>query len=151
MADGFLSPEGIFYEKTEAYHGETARRILGGDGKSTDPLSELIRGGYLAMIEFRAPNGSVSLQPDLDYVIGKREGVLTELQREWLERHREELTRHQQYTINMDQSGIFRDVEISNVKMYPACDTCPIKAERMAWCEGRDVEEPQPCRVCDKI
>ena len=80
MADGFLSPEGEFFEKTETYHAETARRILGGDQENSEPVSELIRRGYLAMIEFRAPDSRVSLQPDLDYVLGKRDGVLTEIQ-----------------------------------------------------------------------
>lgn len=151
MADGFLSPEGEFFEKTEAYHGETARRILGSGYKDPEPLSELIRRGYLAMIEFRAPNGSVSLQPDLDYVLGKRSGELTEAQIKWLTEHRDELTRHQQYTINMDREGLFRNLEISEVKMFTVCETCPVRGERMAWCEGRDTDEPQDCGICDKI
>lgn len=151
MADGFLSPEGKFFEKTEAYHAEAARRILGKDYKGTDPVSELIRQGYLALIEFRAPHGTVSLQPDLDYVLGKRNGQLSEPQKQWLQEHLNELTVHQQYTINMDQDGIFKDLEISNVRLYDACRGCPIRPGRLAWCEGKLPEEPYDCRVCDKI
>lgn len=151
MADGFLSPAGEFFEKKEAYHAETARRVLGGDKENLDPVSELIRQGYLALIEFRAPNGTVSLQPDLDYVLGKRDGRLTDAQLEWLEEHQEELSRHQLFTINMDQEGIFRDLILGRVKICPACEQCPVRAERMTWCEGRGEEEPEICQNCEKF
>lgn len=149
MADGFLSPEGEFFEKTETYHAETARRILGGDQENSEPVSELIRRGYLAMIEFRAPDSRVSLQPDLDYVLGKRDGVLTEIQIAWLKEHLEKLSRHQQYTVNMDTTGIFKDLQLGRVKIYPACKECEELAARMAWCEGRREEEPKPCMRCE--
>lgn len=151
MADGFLSPDGDFFEKNENFHSETARRILGTDYSDTDPISELIRRGYLSLIEFRAPGGTKSTQPDLDYVIGKRAGTLTNPQKEWLQAYQNELTRHQQYTINMDRDGIFRDYELNEIMMYSVCGVCPLENTRRAWCEGRNVKEPADCRICDKI
>lgn len=153
MADGFLSPEGEFFEKNEKedFHSMTARRILGPDYSDTDPVSELIRRGYLSLIEFRAPGGLKSIQPDLDYVIGKRSGMLTDAQKEWLELHQDWLTRHQQYTINMDENGIFKDYELNDVKMYLVCDVCPLRDTRKLWCDGRNIKEPDDCGECDKI
>lgn len=148
MADGFLSPEGKFYEKTEVYHAETARRILGGDRENPDPVSELIRRGYLALIEFRTPGSTVSLQPDLDYVIGRRGGALTDAQINWLREHTRELSSHQQYTVNMDREGIFRDLELSDIRNYPFCEECPYRRQRMDWCGGKLSEEPGECGGC---
>ena len=37
MADGFLAPTGKFYPKTENFHAQTARAILGPDGQTDDP------------------------------------------------------------------------------------------------------------------
>ena len=34
MADGFLAPTGRFYPKTENFHAQTARAILGPEGDS---------------------------------------------------------------------------------------------------------------------
>ena len=36
MADGFLAPTGRFYPKTENFHAQTARAILGPEGLSLD-------------------------------------------------------------------------------------------------------------------
>ena len=33
MADGFLAPTGRFYPKTENFHAQTARAILGPEGQ----------------------------------------------------------------------------------------------------------------------
>ena len=148
MADGFLSPEGQFYEKKESYHAETARRILGGDRENPDPVSELLRRGYLALIEFRTPDSAVSLQPDLDYVIGRRDGTLTEAQVRWLKEHTPELSNHQQYTINMDQEGIFGDLELSDIRIYPFCGECPHQKIRLEWCGGKLSAEPEECVIC---
>lgn len=148
MADGFLSPDGIFYEKKEAYHGETARRILGDAGEHPDPVRELIQAGYLAMIEFRAPNGTVSLHPDMDYILARRDGKLTSGQQEWLYRNTASLSRHQQYTVNMAQEGIFRDIVLNGVKTYLACEHCPASRERREWCDGKNPGEPELCSKC---
>lgn len=53
MADGFLSPDGVFYSKEETYHAETARRILNAGKDVLEPIQELLRQGYIAFIEFR--------------------------------------------------------------------------------------------------
>ena len=37
MADGFLAPTGKFYPKTENFHAQTARAILGPDGQNLLP------------------------------------------------------------------------------------------------------------------
>ena len=36
MADGFLAPTGKFYPKTENFHAQTARAILGPDGQTDE-------------------------------------------------------------------------------------------------------------------
>ena len=36
MADGFLAPTGKFYPKTENFHAQTARAILGSDGQTDE-------------------------------------------------------------------------------------------------------------------
>ena len=41
MADGFLAPTGKFYPKTENFHAQTARAILGQDGQTDEPIQEL--------------------------------------------------------------------------------------------------------------
>ncbi|MDD3278861.1 MAG: ketopantoate reductase family protein [Lachnospiraceae bacterium] len=148
MADGFLSPEGLFYEKREAYHAETARRVLGGDMNHPDPVRELIARGFIAFIEFRAPDGKVSLQPDLDYVLGKRDGSVTTYQMQWIRKHMDEISQHQQYTINMAREGIFADVHISGVQMYHGCKNCENEKERKEWCLGRTASEPEACSCC---
>ena len=38
MADGFLAPTGKFYPKTENFHAQTARAILGPDGQTDEPI-----------------------------------------------------------------------------------------------------------------
>ena len=43
MADGFLAPTGKFYPKTENFHAQTARAILGSDGQTDEPIQELLR------------------------------------------------------------------------------------------------------------
>ena len=47
MADGFLAPTGKFYPKTENFHAQTARAILGQDGQTDEPIQELLRRGYI--------------------------------------------------------------------------------------------------------
>lgn len=151
MADGFLSPDGLFYEKEEAYHAETARRVLGGDMENPDPVRELISRGYIAFIEFRAQDGKVSLQPDLDYVLGKRDGEITDAQMDWINKHVAEISLHQQYTVNMAQDGLFADVQLSNVKMWDYCGQCSHSAKRKSWCFGRGDSEPEACTRCEFI
>lgn len=148
MADGFLSPDGIFYEKKEAFHAEAARRILGDTGEHPDPVRELIQAGYLAMIEFRAPNGTVSLQPDMDYILARRDGKLTPQQLEWLKKNTEMLSKHQQYVVNMAREGIFEEIVLNGVKTYMACAHCPASKERQDWCDGKNPEEPALCGKC---
>ena len=38
MADGFLAPTGRFYPKTENFHAQTARAILGPEGQTDEPI-----------------------------------------------------------------------------------------------------------------
>ena len=47
MADGFLAPTGRFYPKTENFHAQTARAILGPEGQTDEPIQELLRRGYI--------------------------------------------------------------------------------------------------------
>ena len=50
MADGFLAPTGKFYPKTENFHAQTARAILGPDGQTDAPIQELLRRGYILFV-----------------------------------------------------------------------------------------------------
>ena len=117
MADGFLSPEGIFFPKEETYHAETARRILKAGKDVLEPIQELLRLGYIAFIEFRNPLAKESLQPNLDYVLCSHGHILTQEQERWLREHKSEISRRQQYYINKDDSYAFRDVELSDGTM----------------------------------
>ena len=55
MADGFLAPTGKFYPKTENFHAQTARAILGPDGQTDEPIQELLRRGYILFVGFHKP------------------------------------------------------------------------------------------------
>ena len=55
MADGFLAPTGKFYPKTENFHAQTARAILGQDGQTDEPIQELLRRGYILFVGFHKP------------------------------------------------------------------------------------------------
>lgn len=148
MADGFLSPDGIFYEKEETYHAETARRILKAGSDVLEPIQELLRQGYLAFIEFRNPLAKESLQPDLDYVLCSHSHVLTGQQKMWLEQNKDQISRRQQFYINKDHSYAFRDLKLSDVEMYGECEGCTAETERMKWCNAERTELPEECRSC---
>ena len=75
MADGFLAPTGKFYPKTENFHAQTARAILGPDGQTDEPIQELLRRGYILFVGFHKPG-----EP-------------------------EELSRKQQFDINNDETN----------------------------------------------
>ena len=75
MADGFLAPTGKFYPKTENFHAQTARAILGPDGQTDEPIQELLRRGYILFVGFHKPE------------------------------HTEELSRKQQFDINNDETN----------------------------------------------
>ena len=55
MADGFLAPTGRFYPKTENFHAQTARAILGPEGQTDEPIQELLRRGYILFVGFHKP------------------------------------------------------------------------------------------------
>mgnify|MGYP001623697048 FL=1 len=151
MADGFLSPEGIFFPKEETYHAETARRILKAGKDVLEPIQELLRLGYIAFIEFRNPLAKESLQPNLDYVLCSHGHILTQEQERWLREHKSEISRRQQYYINKDDSYAFRDVELSDVTMYECCGQCREQAERLKWCNAERRDLPELCEKCPYI
>lgn len=70
MADGFLAPTGKFYPKTENFHAQTARAILGSDGQTDEPIQELLRRGYILFVGFHKPGEPENLHADMDYVLG---------------------------------------------------------------------------------
>lgn len=70
MADGFLAPTGKFYPKTENFHAQTARAILGPDGQTDEPIQELLRRGYILFVGFHKPGEPENLHADMDYVLG---------------------------------------------------------------------------------
>ena len=62
MADGFLAPTGKFYPKTENFHAQTARAILGPDGQTDEPIQELLRRGYILFVGFtKQANRKISM------------------------------------------------------------------------------------------
>ena len=113
MADGFLSPDGVFYSKEETYHAETARRILNAGKDVLEPIQELLRQGYIAFIEFRNPLAKESLQPDLDYVLCSHGHTLTPEQEEWLEHNQDMISRisflTDQHRVLILKTGAARD------------------------------------------
>lgn len=151
MADGFLSPEGVFFPKEETYHAETARRILRAGKDVLEPIQELLRQGYLAFIEFRNPLAKESLQPDLDYVLCSHGHTLTQEQERWLKEHIGEISRRQQYYINKDDSYAFRNLLLSDVTMYERCGQCQEQAERLKWCNAERTDLPELCEKCPYI
>ena len=66
MADGFLAPTGKFYPKTENFHAQTARAILGQDGQTDEPIQELLRRGYSVTV-------GKSGEKEIDFV-GEKKG-----------------------------------------------------------------------------
>lgn len=148
MADGFLSPDGTFFEKEETYHAETARRILKAGSDVLEPIQELLRQGYIAFIEFRNPLAKESLQPDLDYVLCSHSHVLTKAQNAWLQSNKEQISRRQQFYINKDNSYTFQELTLSDVEMYEACEGCDMEPERMKWCNAERAELPEQCEHC---
>ena len=151
MADGFLSPEGIFFPKEETYHAETARRILKAGKDVLEPIQELLRLGYIAFIEFRNPLAKESLQPNLDYVLCSHGHILTQEQERWLREHKSEISRRQQYYINKDDSYAFREVELSDVTMYECSGQCREQAEPLKWCNAERRDLPELCEKCPYI
>lgn len=150
MADGFLSGDGIFYEKTETYHAETARRVLGDHEKKVeDPIRELVRQGYITFIEFKVPGAAPDsgIHSDLDYVICSHDWKITKQQEKWIREHAEKLTRKQQFQIN-DDTEHFGELIISDVRICPECEQCAACEERRKWCAAEVHEEPERCRKC---
>lgn len=70
MADGFLAPTGRFYPKTENFHAQTARAILGPKRQTDEPIQELLRRGYILFVGFHKPGEPENLHADMDYVLG---------------------------------------------------------------------------------
>ena len=115
MADGFLAPTGKFYPKTENFHAQTARAILGQDGQTDEPIQELLRRGYILFVGFHKPGEPENLHADMDYVLGGPGYPATEGQKAWIAEHTEELSRKQQFDINNDETN-FENFYISNVR-----------------------------------
>ena len=105
MADGFLAPTGKFYPKTENFHAQTARAILGPDGQTDEPIQELLRRGYILFVGFHKPGEPENLHADMDYVLGGPGYPATEGQKAWIAEHTEELSRKQQFDINNDETS----------------------------------------------
>ena len=108
MADGFLAPTGKFYPKTENFHAQTARAILGPDGQTDEPIQELLRRGYILFVGFHKPGEPENLHADMDYVLGGPGYPATEGQKAWIAEHTEELSRKQQFDINNDETTFER-------------------------------------------
>ena len=132
MADGFLAPTGKFYPKTENFHAQTARAILGPDGQTDEPIQELLRSGYILFVGFHKPGEPENLHADMDYVLGGPGYPATEGQKAWIAEHTEELSRKQQFDINNDETN-FENFYISNVRMFPWCKGCAEEKARDLW------------------
>ena len=118
MADGFLAPTGRFYPKTENFHAQTARAILGPEGQTDEPIQELLRRGYILFVGFHKPGEPENLHADMDYVLGGPGHPATEGQKAWIAEHVEELSGKQQFDINNDEIT-FQRFYISNIRMFP--------------------------------
>lgn len=123
MADGFLAPTGRFYPKTENFHAQTARAILGPEGQTDEPIQELLRRGYILFVGFHKPGEPENLHADMDYVLGGPGHPATEGQKAWIAEHVEELSGKQQFDINNDEIT-FQRFYISNIRMFPWCRGC---------------------------
>ena len=73
MADGFLAPTGRFYPKTENFHAQTARAILGPEGQTDEPIQELLRRGYILFVGFHKPGEPENLHADMDLCSADRD------------------------------------------------------------------------------
>ena len=120
----FLAPTGKFYPKTENFHAQTARAILGPDGQTDEPIQELLRRGYILFcrIPQTRANRKISM-PIMDYVLGGPGYPATEGAEGLIAEHTEELSRKQQFDINNDETN-FEKFYISNVRMFPRCKGC---------------------------
>lgn len=147
MADGFLAPDGIFYPKTENFHAQTARIILGADGQTEEPIQELLRRGYILFVGFHKPGEAENLQSDMDYVLGGPGHPATAEQKEWIAGHTEELSQKQQFDINNDETT-FKRFYISKIRMYPWCEGCAVEKERERWGNAQSEEKPGRCSAC---
>ncbi len=147
MADGFLAPTGKFYPKTENFHAQTARAILGPDGQTDEPIQELLRRGYILFVGFHKPGEPENLHADMDYVLGGPGYPATEGQKAWIAEHTEELSRKQQFDINNDETN-FENFYISNVRMFPWCKGCAEEKARDLWGNAQSEEKPKRCDAC---
>ena len=147
MADGFLAPTGKFYPKTENFHAQTARVILGPDGQTDEPIQELLRRGYILFVGFHKPGEPENLHADMDYVLGGPGYPATEGQKAWIAEHTEELSRKQQFDINNDETT-FENFYISNVRMFPWCKGCAEEKARDLWGNAQSEEKPKRCDAC---
>ena len=132
MADGFLAPTGRFYPKTDNFHAQTARAILGPDGQTDEPIQELLRRGYILFVGFHKPGEPENLHADMDYVLGGPGHPATEGQKAWIAEHVEELSGKQQFDINNDEIT-FQRFYISNIRMFPWCRGCAEEKARELW------------------
>jgi len=147
MADGFLAPTGKFYPKTENFHAQTARAILGQDGQTDEPIQELLRRGYILFVGFHKPGEPENLHADMDYVLGGPGYPATKGQKAWIAEHTEELSRKQQFDINNDETN-FENFYISNVRMFPWCKGCAEEKARDLWGNAQSEEKPKRCDAC---
>ena len=135
MADGFLAPTGRFYPKTENFHAQTARAILGPEGQTDEPIQELLRRGYILFVGFHKPGEPENLHADMDYVLGGPGHPATEGQKAWIAEHVEELSGKQQFDIN-------------NIRMFPWCRGCAEEKARELWGNAQSEEKPKRCDAC---
>ena len=124
MADGFLAPTGRFYPKTENFHAQTARAILGPEGQTDEPIQELLRRGYILFVGFHKPGEPA-----------------------WIAEHVEELSGKQQFDINNDEIT-FQRFYISNIRMFPWCRGCAEEKARELWGNAQSEEKPKRCDAC---
>ena len=147
MADGFLAPTGRFYPKSENFHAQTARAILGPEGQTDEPIQELLRRGYILFVGFHKPGEPENLHADMDYVLGGPGHPATEGQKAWIAEHVEELSGKQQFDINNDEIT-FQRFYISNIRMFPWCRGCAEEKARELWGNAQSEEKPKRCDAC---
>ena len=148
MADGFLAPTGKFYPKTENFHAQTARAILGPDGQTDEPIQELFapRLYFICRIPTNQANRKISMPiwitSSADRGIRRPKG-----RRPGLQNIRKSCRESSSLTSTTTRQTL-RTFYISNVRMFPWCKGCAEEKARDLWGNAQSEEKPKRCDAC---